>query len=316
MNQISVIVPIYNVEKYLPECIESILQYDFFEVILIDDGSTDRSGKICDKYAAKNKNIIVIHQKNKGLSGARNSGIRKATGDYLMFVDSDDLLIPNVDLDAITKEGTDIIAYKWKYYYENSKKYKSFHDYSDYSKLNYSDTLKKMVQTGELSISACNKMVKRSLITDNNIFFKEGLLSEDVDWSMRLYLVAKSLTLINDEIYIYRQGRPNSITSIKSRRTIDSLFYIIDKWYKYTYQNKQTKNIYYSYIAYWYLILLTTIDDKYEKRKANKYKILLEYDDNYKVKRANKLIKIIGLNMTIQILKLYRKMHQGGIISL
>lgn len=98
MNKIkfSVIVPVYNVEKYIEECLDSILKqdYDNYEILLIDDGSTDNSGNICEIYAAKNEKIKVFHKKNGGLSSARNIGIEKATGDYLVFVDSDDYIAP------------------------------------------------------------------------------------------------------------------------------------------------------------------------------------------------------------------------------
>lgn len=316
MKKISIIVPVYNVEKYLSECIESVLNYKGVEVILVDDGSTDNSGEICDKYASKNKNIIVIHQKNKGLSGARNSGIKKATGDYLMFVDSDDLLIPNINLDAITKENADIIVYKWKYFYEDSNLYKSFQDYDDYSELNYFETIDKMIQTGQISISACNKIVKRSLIIDNDLFFKEGLLSEDIDWSLRLYLVAETISVKNEEIYIYRQNREGSITNTKTKQAVDSLFYIINKWYSYNYPNDSIKNAYYCYLAYWYLILLTTIDQKEDKEKAAKYRDLLKYNENYKVKKTTTLMKFFGAKATVLLLKLYRQLHRKGVISL
>ncbi|MBQ3474267.1 glycosyltransferase family 2 protein [Candidatus Saccharibacteria bacterium] len=95
--KISVIVPIYNTEKYLSNCLDSILNqtYKNLEIILIDDGSTDNSGKIADNYAKKDQRIKVIHQKNAGQSSARNSGIKKATGEYLSFIDSDDEIKPN-----------------------------------------------------------------------------------------------------------------------------------------------------------------------------------------------------------------------------
>ena len=99
MNQtISVIVPVYNVEAYLPQCVDSILHQDYpdLEVILIDDGSTDHSGEICDRYATADSRIRVIHQKNGGAAAAKNAGLRIAAGEYLSFVDSDDYLEPNV----------------------------------------------------------------------------------------------------------------------------------------------------------------------------------------------------------------------------
>lgn len=97
-NVISVIIPVYNVEKYLPQCLDSVLNQDHraLEVILIDDGSADNSGTICDAYAAKDGRVTVIHQKNGGAAAAKNAGLRAATGEFLSFVDSDDYLEPNV----------------------------------------------------------------------------------------------------------------------------------------------------------------------------------------------------------------------------
>ena len=97
-DRISVIMPVYNVADYLPQCIESVLNQDHqdLEVILIDDGSRDNSGAICDEYAAKDSRVKVIHQKNGGAASAKNAGLRIATGEYLSFVDSDDYLEPNV----------------------------------------------------------------------------------------------------------------------------------------------------------------------------------------------------------------------------
>ena len=97
MPKISVIVPIYNVEKYLPHCVDSILEQTFFdlEVILVDDGSTDRCGAICDEYATKDNRVIVIHEVNSGVSVARNKGIDLSRGEYISFVDGDDILATN-----------------------------------------------------------------------------------------------------------------------------------------------------------------------------------------------------------------------------
>ena len=98
MPELSIIVPVYKVEKYLPKCLDSILAQTFtdFELILIDDGSPDRCGDICDEYAAKDDRLIVIHQENKGVSAARNAGLDIARGEYIGFVDSDDWIEPEM----------------------------------------------------------------------------------------------------------------------------------------------------------------------------------------------------------------------------
>ena len=126
MKKISVIVPVYNVERYLKRCIESIINqtYKDLEIILVDDGSTDSSGNICDEYKKIDKRISVIHKKNGGLSDARNEGLKVVTGTYIAFVDSDDFL----DLDMyeymqknIEKENADIVICGTKIDYDNGK---------------------------------------------------------------------------------------------------------------------------------------------------------------------------------------------------
>ena len=118
---ISVIVPVYNTEKYLDECIQSILNQSFtnFELLLIDDGSTDRSGAICDQYAAKDERVRVFHKENGGVSSARNVGLDEAKGEWIAFVDSDDYLLSNA-LDLITDlENEDFVICSYQRFIEN-----------------------------------------------------------------------------------------------------------------------------------------------------------------------------------------------------
>lgn len=121
MPKLSIIVPVYKTEKYLPKCIDSILSQTFtdFELILIDDGSPDRCGEICDEYAAKDDRIIVIHQENRGVSSARNAGLDIARGEYIGFVDSDDWIEPemyNVMVRAAIDNITDVVLCGFQYF--------------------------------------------------------------------------------------------------------------------------------------------------------------------------------------------------------
>ena len=124
MAEISIIVPVYQVEKYIRQCIESILAQTFtdFELILVDDGSKDNSGKICDEYAEKDKRIRVIHKENDGLSDARNKGLDNASGNYFMFVDGDDYISPNMAeclYKKISEAKADIAACNYRYIFED-----------------------------------------------------------------------------------------------------------------------------------------------------------------------------------------------------
>ena len=314
--KISIIVPIYNIEKYIVECLNSIINqtYKKYEIILVDDGSSDKSGEICDKYAIKNEKIKVIHKKNGGLSDARNSGIDIATGEYIMFVDGDDFLVNKNCLQNIVfeleKEKVDVLQYKMQYYYNSSKKVLHLNDLKEFNNTPVIECLKELNKSCQISISACDKIIKTSVIKDNEIYFKKGINSEDIDWSLRLYLTIKSLKTINQEIYSYRQQRKESITNKVSKKNMRDLFNIINYWYNFGYKNEEIKNIYYNYLAYQYLILVTKSKkyffDKSEKRILRYYeKELLKYDKVYKVKKVNKLKKIFGFNITKIFLRIY-----------
>lgn len=123
---ISVIIPVYNVEKYLHRCLDSVIEqtYKNLEVILIDDGSTDHSGEICDDYAAKDVRIHVIHQENQGVSAARNKGLDTAKGEYIAFVDSDDYILPEMYakmLECIIENNVDFCVCQWQYEYADGR---------------------------------------------------------------------------------------------------------------------------------------------------------------------------------------------------
>ncbi len=320
---LSIIVPVYNVENYLTQCIESILfqKPDDYEIILVDDGSEDNSGKICDRFADKHDNIHVIHQENRGLAGARNTGIRAANGRYLMFVDSDDFINPKINLNSVIQSlNADIIQYKWVYYFTQTEQYRHFNNYPLFVNEHYRNVLAQEVQQGILSISACDKIVNRNLIIKNNIFFDESLLSEDIDWSLKLYLKAQTIQVVNEEIYIYRQQRPGSITTTCNSDSIRSLFCIIKKWYEYDYPDDEIRNIYLNYLAYQYLILLTT-NNKTNcsaalRTEIYQWKDILKYSTHFKVKMANRVFRLIGIRLGIYVLKLYWALRKRNMIKI
>ena len=320
---LSIIIPVFNVEKYLEKCVESVINNNFinYEIILVNDGSTDNSGEICDQLKEKYKDIItVVHKENGGLSSARNSGIRKAKGKYLMFVDSDDLL-NKIDFEKIFSKEVDIIQYKMVYYYENTDKYIHLKNIDEQcNQYGLKDYIKHQISSGTLSVSACDKIIKRELITKNKLFFKEGLLSEDINWSLELYLYSNSIVSYNDEIYIYRKQRKNSITNTTNKKTMESSIYIFDRWISYDYKTSEIKEIYMNYLAYLYTILLTNSNRKNTTPEQKKYikdhKYILKYDLNYKVKLCNKVFRLVGIKLGSLVLKLYLTLKNKGVVKL
>lgn len=326
MKKISIIVPVYNIENYIEKCIDSINKQDYsnYELLLIDDGAIDSSGKKCDELSRNNENIIVIHKKNGGLSDARNAGIERATGEYIMFIDGDDFLYDDKCLSKIVKcieeTNADVIQYKMIYYYENKNKYVFNKDLILLNK-NDGNCLKKLNESGQISVSACDKIIRSSLLKDNGILFEKGLLSEDVKWSYKLYLVTKSIQTLNENIYVYRQQRANSISTTRSMKNAHDLFNTIMYWKNYNYENENYRIQYMNLIAYWYLILRVNYKSSYytDEMKETFKKIdyeMVSYNQNYKVKKAYNLSKVIGFKMTILVMKFYIYLKNKGIIKL
>ena len=172
----SVILPVYNVEKYLNQSVSSLLfqLYNNLEIILIDDGSTDLSFEICEKYATRNSRILFVHKTNGGLSSARNIGIDCATGDYILFLDSDDFWShENVlsDIAELAKETPDLICFGYREYVDGKGENGIGTDFSDYHAVGTSknEVLKELLTHGIYVSSACCKAVKTEVVQQNKL---------------------------------------------------------------------------------------------------------------------------------------------------
>ena len=215
---ISVIVPIYGVEKYLEACIESILNqtYTELEVILVDGGSPDRCGEICDRYAQTDRRITVIHQKNGGAAAARNAGLRIASGEYITFVDSDDYL----ELDAyenmvaaLLHNDVDIVHARFRYIYVNKTKiHESNEEILSFSAAEY---LLWFLEEWTCALSTI-KLFRYSVL--ENVFYEEGHLIDDEFFTYRAVMNAGKIVYIPTVVYNYRQ-RASSV--MKNRDTIE-----------------------------------------------------------------------------------------------
>ncbi len=216
MPTISVIVPVYNVEQYLDTCIDSILNQTFedFELILVDDGSPDRCGEICDKYALKDSRIIVIHQKNGGLSAARNAGMMISKGSLLTFIDSDDVAAGDyfqVLYDLLKREDADISCCSMKGFVDNCE-----FEHNDDSRICFSgrEAALNQYESGNkriVSVSAWGKLYAKELF--NGILFPEGKIHEDQAVVPIVLSRAKKVVACESALYGYRV-RDNSITHL------------------------------------------------------------------------------------------------------
>lgn len=217
-QKISVIIPVYNVEKYLCACVNSVINqtYKNLEIILVDDGSTDKSGAICDEYALKDERIKVFHKSNGGLSSARNYGLDRMSGDYVFFLDSDDFISLQClekMLEVSIEQNADIVSSLNKRFAtesdlitQNTVK-KEIVVYS--SKQTLENTFKK---TENFFVVSWAKLYKYK--TFDNLRFTEGVIHEDEFICHRLYGQINKFVLLKEELYFYREN-PCSITGVK-----------------------------------------------------------------------------------------------------
>jgi len=234
----SIVVPVYNVELYLEKCVESLLNQDYaqsrMEILLIDDGSKDRSGKICDILAERFANIRVFHKENGGLSSARNLGIEKAIGEYILFVDSDDFIERNTcrildntlkiygNVDALVFDGMEDTGNQQTTmrrfplenvrYIENGRQFLLEH----YKKRNF-------------NVEAWLYSYRRQFLYENHLNFQEGILHEDVEFTPRALLMCGAIVEIPNQLYHY-MVRENSISTQKNKeKNIRDLFDTLEK---------------------------------------------------------------------------------------
>ncbi len=220
---VSVIVPVYNVEAYLPQCIDSIIhqKYRNIDIILVDDGSTDHCGEICDQYAAKDSRIRVFHTKNGGLSAARNFGLTQAKGVYIGFIDSDDWIEPNmfeVLVGLAEEKKAQIICYG---HYLDYPQQRLAVRPLDKTYDNPVDLCKALIH-GDIAPGAVYKFYHKSCFSD--IVFPEGHVFEEIATVYKLFLKVTSAVSYSIPLYHYRKGRNDSITQT---RTMDNL---VDYW--------------------------------------------------------------------------------------
>jgi len=226
MCKISVIIPVYNVENYLTQCLDSVISqtYNNLEIIIVNDKSPDNSQQIIDKYAAKDSRIkSVIHKQNKGLGGARNTGISIATGDYIAFVDSDDYIKPDtyeILVNEIKKNNSDIINFGRIDKYPDTEKIWV----PTYSKQIYTsgwEDVKDATLKNKFNPICCTSIYNRNLIINNHILFPEKLLFEDFFFSFQTNLFANKISYIDNPLYYWRKEREGSITYTVNSRDIE-----------------------------------------------------------------------------------------------
>ena len=296
MNKlISIIIPVYNVENYLKKCIESVIKqtYKNLEIILIDDGSTDNSGKICNEYLKKDSRIIVIHQENKGLSEARNAGLNIAKGEYIGFVDSDDYIANDmyeILIKLIVEYNADIAICN---YTTNKGKKIIKTDKNNIHIFNKKQSTEKLIENNTIDNVVWNKLYKKDIF--NTIKFIPNRMYEDIAIMYQLIDKAQKIVYTDAIKYFHNTNNEKSITHTITEKSIND--YILSTNEKYNYIIKEYKHL----EKELNVELIYSIRSQHNMAIKGKYKefymsdiLLVEY------KKMKKIIKQYGLVLILK----------------
>lgn len=295
---LSIIIPVYNVELYLQECLDSLVfnksKSREIEILLIDDGSTDNSGLMCDEYSQKYSYIHVFHKKNGGLSSARNFGISKATGEWITFMDSDDVVVSNY-LDIIFRlidQKIDIVLFKYRSFTNNVNCPVTNYNIDSFSKTSKRQAMY-LITTEEWGNFAWNKLYKKSLF--KNIRYPVSKNYEDIYTTFKLINKAKSFATYNKSLYLYRirngsitntnnvtKALRNNINSLEARE--QQLSFFMDNNYVRAYNNAH-----YYYICECFVHIDLIIKNKL-KKDSRYYKCLSA------IGKANNIFNFSNIN--------------------
>lgn len=217
MPKLSIIIPVFNVENYLAKCLDSVLNQTLtdFEVICINDGSTDKSAEILNKYKVADNRIFVIEQENRGLGAARNAGIVRATGEYLGFVDSDDFIHPSMFEKLVKKAqlfNADIVLTNVNLYYTNSGRTEIFRNNKFYSAMSMTGYFTAMEHPRILQfIGVWDRIYRREFIEKHHLLNPENRIYEDVLFTVKTAALAERISVVNEPLYFYRKNTGKSI---------------------------------------------------------------------------------------------------------
>lgn len=293
MLELSIIVPLYNSERFLPKCLDSLLNQDIreqdYEIILVDDGSPDNSRQIAEEYASQHTNITVLSQPNKGTSGARNTGIRQATGKYLYFVDPDDFILANslgIILRKMEEDNLDVLRFG---YAEVDEQYQPTKSCKNPESPDYSSQLMDgcsfMAERLGIACYVWSFLFRTSLLKENDLFFYEGDYFDDTPWLPRVLSLAQRVDSIDYKRHFYLIRNNSLVQSVSEKsitRKIDGQRFLIKELLhqKDALNNEAASKWYDRMIAHCVLSLLTMVGkNSFENRRKyldelNRYGVL------------------------------------------
>jgi len=318
---LSIIIPVYNVEDYLSQCIDSVLNQSFrdYEIILVDDGSTDRCPALCDEYAAVEERIMIVHKENVGASGARNSGADAASGKYLLFIDSDDY----IEKDSLEKIAQYlIIDGDCDVIFLNSIGFLKDGSYTDFGytynkdmvyKKSRNEVLEYFISISQFPVAPFTKLIRRQFIMDKNISFTEGLdCCNDLDHMIGLIIAAESFNCFDFPFYYYRCFREGSLSTGRHDKLFRSLLFIFEKWD--TLSKKECvecASVIHRILAFeycpllWHYYNLNKKEKPVYKNSIKKFAFLMSLSNDKRIILTNIVYKIFGLSIVSCLINYY-----------
>lgn len=293
----------YNVANYIQACVDSILaqDYDNYEIILVNDGSTDSTEQKCKIYN-DNKRVKYFSKENGGLSDARNYGINKSTGDYLLFIDSDDfykeVFLSKIN-NILLQKNPDILILNSYKYYKLKEKFIVSHPQHNISSID------EMLKKGVYKACAWDKVIKRSFLEKNQLYFSCGMLSEDILWCGEILKKNPHIVYYEHPVYSYRQ-REDSISKSVSPKHITDIFLMIDDLLRCDVTNYLLEYISFEYAALlYYISLQDKINRENLKQSFMRYDYLLEHAVTKKARIVYMAYRIFGYDFTCLCLKCF-----------
>ncbi|SHJ54713.1 Glycosyltransferase involved in cell wall bisynthesis [Tessaracoccus bendigoensis DSM 12906] len=323
---VSVVVPVYGVEDYLQECIESVLcqTHESLELVLVIDGSPDGSLEIAESYAQSDSRVVVISQANQGVSCALNTGLRRASGEYVMFLSGDDFWVEPDGLRILLEEAqeveqVDVIIFDSLFYDDASRDVRpadvpwvqgELRGRSNWFVLPY------MMAKRDVRPSACMKVMRREFLIANDLLFRPGVHHEDIEWFMRLVCVPARYSYVPTAMYAYRQGRPGQASrSVPVEALIGQIEFVLEAFGRARRNGliwtSEFSKAYADYCASRYAnsLIISGGLGRHERNRVKEAlrsgRFVLENDGYWQGKWVRRCVSIVGVSLATRLLYLY-----------
>lgn len=263
--QVSIVIPVYNASKYLKECLDSVIKqtYEDIEIILVDDGSVDNSGKICDEYGDLDKRVVVLHGKNSGVSTARNNGIKSSTGDYVTFIDSDDIIHKDYIKKLVNNLNGDSLSVCQIENFYNEVNFSNNDDNSIELDKNHFIELCRM----NLLNTPCCKLFNLDILRENKIFFDTKLsLGEDLLFNLDYLKHIDKIIVANQKLYYYRRSDNDTLSTSYNSKMFDIQLLLFDKYTGFFDKISMNKEMMILFDSYRFSVITTVIENEFKNK--------------------------------------------------